>query len=123
MRDKLKELIKVAKHLYQQDSAFDDLGGIDMPTEDDYIATTLLAYKVKVFPCDVGDPVYFIIEDTNETYISEDRITDVSTKGFFCSSTVGENDNDDFYPYSDVGVSAFFDKAEAEQALKARDNK
>ena len=79
-----------------------------------------IANKVKVFPCDVGDPGYFIIEDTNETYISEDRITDVSTKGFFCSSTIGGCDSDDFYPYSDLGEIAFLNKKEAEIAVKER---
>lgn len=76
-----------------------------------------------MLPCKVGDTVYFIIEDIDETYISSEKITDVSTRGVFCSSIVGMDRNDDFIPYSDIGVDAFFDEEAAKNALVAKQRK
>lgn len=76
--------------------------------------------KAIVPPCKVGDIAYFIIKDevSGERYIASQRINDVSTKGFFISTSTLEENCNDFEPYSEIGKTVYLSEAEAKQALK-----
>ena len=56
--------------------------------------------------CRIGDNVYFIIEDIEEVYISVQKVTDMSLKGFFVA--VSDDDEEaEFIPFSEVGRNVF----------------
>ena len=77
-------------------------------------------------PCKVGDTVYFIIEDEREEdkkYITSQRINDVSTRGIYLSTSIVEENCNDFEPYSEFGKTVFLTREEAEQALKGAEGK
>ncbi len=61
--------------------------------------------------CKVGDTAYFVIEDKYDIYVSEEKITDVSTRGFMTGTDY------DFTPYSEVNKSVFFSMPEADKAV------
>lgn len=84
------------------------------------IADYLLENGVIVPPVKVGDIAYFIIKDevSGERYIASQRINDVSTKGFFISTSTLEENCNDFEPYSEIGKTVFLTREEAEKALK-----
>lgn len=83
------------------------------------IADNLLANGVVALPCKVGDMVYFVFEDTVEgKFISKQQINDVSTRGFFVSDSLTEENCECFVPFSDFGETAFLFEEEAERALK-----
>ena len=68
--------------------------------------TIFLPYK-----CSIGDEAYFIIEDIDKTYISTQKITDISTKGFFVSASVeDEEDSSEFISFSEVGKTVFLNQ-------------
>lgn len=69
--------------------------------------------------CKIGDAVYFVCEDDDDYFISENKVTDVSSKGFFVSCYDPPQDDLGFFElYDVVGKDAFFTKDEAEQRLK-----
>lgn len=72
------------------------------------IAEHLVKNGVLIPRCKVGDTAYFVIEDLSEIYITEEKITDVSTKGFFTTEEMA------FNSYKDVGEDVFFSRKEAE---------
>lgn len=85
------------------------------------IADHLIENGVFAPPCKPGDKAYFVIEDTKETYISEEEITDVSTKGFFV------NGDGELNLYSDIGKTVFLNPedadAECERLRKSKTEK
>ena len=66
--------------------------------------------------CRIGDNVYFIIEDIEEVYISVQKVTDVSLKGFFVASS--NDDEAEFIPFSEVGRNLFLNFERAVRELK-----
>lgn len=78
-------------------------------------------------PCKVGDTVWFLLEDdfpVHKWFLSEEKITEVASKGFFTSSFAepcGTEDLGNYTAYSEVGKEAFFNKPEAEAKLKEMD--
>ena len=86
-------------------------------------ADALISEGAMFPPCKVGDTVYFIVEDEMEEdkkYITSQRINDVSTRGIYLSTSIVEENCNDFEPYSEFGKTVFLTKEEAEQALKGR---
>lgn len=110
MRDRLIELLMGSE-------AFN---GADGKADAKHIADYLLANGVIVPPCKVGDMAYFILEDEEEgeKYIESQRINDVSTRGLFVSTSIVEENSNEFEPYSELGKTVFLTREEAEQALK-----
>ncbi len=92
-------------------------------------ADYLLSNGVIVPPCKIGDTVWFLLEDdfpVHKWFLSEEKITEVASKGFFTSSFAepcGVEDFGNYTAYSEVGKEAFFNKPEAERALKEREGK
>ncbi len=86
------------------------------------IANYLLENGVIVPPVRVGNIAYFVLYDgvDDEWFISEEPIVDVCTKGFYTSGKNGSTENCDLWLWSCVGDDTFFDKEEAEQALKEK---
>ena len=70
-------------------------------------------------PIKPGDEVYWILEDFDGWYVSgPEKVNDVGTLGFY----IGDRDDrmcDDpsFYPWDELGKTAFLSQAEAEAAL------
>lgn len=83
----------------------------DFVEVDDEISSDMAEWldKLGVFlpACKPGDKAYFIIKDTNEVYVSEEQITDVSTRGFFV------NEDGQLNPYEDIGKTVFLNPEEA----------
>lgn len=70
-------------------------------------------------PCKIGQPVYFVCEDDEDYFISENRVTDVSSKGFFVSNYDPPQDDLGYFElYEVIGDTAFFNKEEAKKKLK-----
>lgn len=73
-----------------------------------------------------GDPVWFLLEDNVLEcgwYLSEERVAALGRNGFYVPGTLDPNydpSNITYVPYTDVGIEVFFDKEEAEAALKAK---
>ena len=87
------------------------------------LADYLLANGVIVPPCKVGDVVYFLLEDdfpVHKWFISEEKITEVASGGFFTSSFTepGIEDFGNYTAYTEIGVDVFLTKEEAEAKLK-----
>lgn len=122
MRNRLIKLLKQAEKQQSLNAVCGDIDSlIDSPKGAEFIADYLLANGVVVPPCKVGDMVYFIIEDdvTEEgKYISKQQINDVSTRGFFVSDSLTEENCGCFEPYSNFGKTAFPSEEEAQRALK-----
>lgn len=112
----LTELIKEA---IQYADNRKDIGELYKPYEE-YIAEYLMDNNTIVTPCKVGDMAYFIVEDkmTSERYITSQRINDVSTRGIFVSTSILEENCEDFEPYNEFSKTVFLTKEEAEKALK-----
>lgn len=72
------------------------------------LADHLLANNIFAFTCKPGDKAYFVIEDTEEIYVSAEEITDVSTKGFFVNGDCELN------LYSDIGKTVFLNPEDAD---------
>ncbi len=69
-------------------------------------------------PCKVGDALYVIIDESKEfggAYIKQEKVVEVSTEGRIWT-------NDCYYDNDDIGKMIFFNRAEAEKALKERKN-
>ena len=72
-------------------------------------AVTAIPFEMEVYPRpNVGDKAYFVIEDTEEIYVSAEEITDVSIKGFFVNGDCELN------PYSDIGKTVFLNPEDAD---------
>lgn len=66
----------------------------------------------------IGQMVYIVTDDTDDP-ISEEPITEVGTRGFWLSGCVPATDDMGlFIPWTDVGDTVFFRKADAMKALK-----
>ncbi len=73
--------------------------------------------------CKIGDAVYFVCEDDDDYFISENKVTDVSSKGFFVSNfNPPQDDLGSFELYDVIGKDAFLCKESAEQRLKEVEN-
>ena len=116
-RERLIELIgdKITTSEYENYNSFEYA---------EHLATHLLASGVIAPLCKVGDPVWFLLEDDIPVHcwlLSEGRVTDVSAKGFYVSAyDPPEDDVEEFTPWTDVGIEAFFSKDAAEAAQKER---
>lgn len=77
--------------------------------EKNIIAKHLVENGVFAPPCKPGDKAYFVIEDTKEVYVSEEPITDVSTKGFFV------NGDGELNLYESIGKTVFLNPDDAEK--------
>ena len=90
----------------------------------DQYADWLLANGVIVPPCKVGDTAYFLLEDNipvHKWYISEEKVTEVCSKGFFISGYCPPRDDlGEYSGYELFGKEIFLTKEEAEQALRQR---
>lgn len=77
--------------------------------------------RLFIFPCGVGSIAYFIFpEDEEPPFISEEKVNDVCTRGFFLSGSLDEPDAcDHLITWDRVGKEVFFDKAEATATLAA----
>lgn len=72
-----------------------------------------------MLPCKTGDPVWFKIEDTDGEYISEDRVTESGTRGFWTSGILDDPDGMHlFTEWNEIGKTAFLTRESAEAALK-----
>ena len=78
--------------------------------------------RLLVLPCMVGDIVYCIIEKLDheeESFISEETITEVGSKGFWLSAfNPAKDDMSNFEKWEVIGKTVFFTKEDAEKALK-----
>lgn len=72
-------------------------------------------------PCKIGDTVYTPFEADDGWSISEDRIVEVGTRGFWESNSPGCHTDrmDEFVPWDEIGKSVFFSREEAKAALNA----
>ena len=119
-RDRLIELIGDK----QPSAEYENYNSVEWA---EHLADYLLANGVIVPPCKVGDTVWFLLEDdfpVHKWFLSEEKITEVASKGFFTSSFAepcGTEDFGNYTAYSEVGKEAFFNKPEAEAKLKEMD--
>ena len=90
----------------------------------EHTASYLLENGVIVPPCKVGDMVYMVLrEDTPrlEYFISEEKVTEVCSKGFHISDFFPPFDDIGSYiSYEKLGKNIFFTREEAEDTLKER---
>ena len=83
------------------------------------IADHLIENGVIVPLCNVGDTVYVVCEDDEGNFISENKVTEVCSKGFFVSSfDPPQDDMGGFELYEEIGKTIFFSKQRAEHKLK-----
>lgn len=76
-----------------------------------------------MLPCKTGDPVWFKIEDTDGEYISEDRVTESGTRGFWTSGILDDPDGMHlFTEWNEIGKTAFLTRESAEATLKGDQN-
>lgn len=79
------------------------------------------AGRVFAPPCKPGDPIWFIIDDSevcDEEYYVE-TITEVGTRGLWVSYVLDKPDNmDSFIPWDEIGKTAFLTYEDAKAALK-----
>lgn len=112
MRDRLIELISQIQYM----------GGLESR-----LAEHLLANGVMLPLMNIGDMIFFLIEDdipVHKWYLSEEKVTEVCSKGFFTNEFLpAEEDFSNYTPYDEIGKTVFLTKAEAEQALSERKDK
>lgn len=68
-----------------------------------------------------GDPVWFLLYDGYEWFISKESVAGIGKNGFWIPGRTGENwepDNVTYFFYDKVGTVAFFSE---EEALKAKE--
>lgn len=74
--------------------------------------------------CDVGDTLYFVLEDDipeHRFYISEERVTEVCSKGFFISACFpAQDDLGEYFSWDSIGEEIFLTREEAEEALEMK---
>lgn len=85
----------------------------------------LMAHGVFRAPCNIGDEVFFVLEDDEEpdgVFVDgANKVTEVGFKGFWVSAYATPGDDmGDFTPWEDVGKEAFFNLADAEKKLEER---
>ena len=82
-------------------------------------AEYLLSEGVIVPPYNIGDTVYVVCEDDEGNFISENKVTEVCSKGFFVSCyDPPQDDMGGFELYEEIGKTIFFSKQRAEHKLK-----
>lgn len=82
------------------------------------IADHLIENGVIVPLCNVGDTVYVVCEDDEGNFISENKVTEVCSKGFFVSSfDPPQDDMGGFELYEEIGKTIFLSKQRAEHKL------
>ena len=67
----------------------------------------------------IGDTVYFPLNDDGKWYIAEEKVTEVGQKGFFISQIKGGTEPEDYIPYSEIGDEWFLSRPAAELAVKS----
>ena len=72
--------------------------------------------------CNIGDKVYFILDDEivdeGEDPIAECTVTEVGSRGFWTSGMEpAEDDMSDFTPWDELGKTAFFSRSDAEKEV------
>ena len=125
-RDRLIELLIEAEAMCDntlncEDCKYEHSG----KCKNELTADHLLANGVIVPPCKVGDVVYFLLEDdfpVHRWFLSEEKITEICSKGFFTSAFYpAKEDFGNYTGYELLGKEAFLALAEAERALKERE--
>lgn len=124
-RDRLIELLNEAEDICDRTLDCDECKYHQSAMcEDELKIDYLLANGVIVPPCKVGDVVYFLLEDdfpVHRWFLSEEKITEICSKGFFTSAFYpAKEDFGNYTGYELLGKEAFLTKEEAEQALKDR---
>lgn len=104
MRDRLIELIKKSQ----------------LSVNSSKLADYLLENGVIVPLCNVGDTVYFLLEDdipVHKWFISEEKVTEICSKGFFTSGYLPPKDDlGDYTLWDEIGKTVFLTEEEAEKA-------
>lgn len=79
----------------------------------------LKSKRVSVLPenCGIGDTVYFVIKDFDRCYIEEEKIIDVSKRGFFIASTEDVEDVGEFIFFSEIGKTVFLNLEDARGSM------
>lgn len=73
-----------------------------------------------------GDPVWFLLQDGCEWFISKESVAGIGKNGFWVPGKTGENwepKDVTYFSYDEVGMVAFFSEEEALAALKAKEAK
>ena len=123
-RDRLIELLNEAEDICNNTLDCDECeyNQSDNNCIIELITDYLLANGVIVPPCKVGDVVYFLLEDdfpVHRWFLSEEKITEICSKGFFTSAFYpAKEDFGNYTSYELLGKEAFLTQEEAEQALK-----
>ena len=122
-RDRLIELLNEAEDICDRTLDCDECKYHEsVMCVDELKIDHLLANGVIVPPCKVGDVVYFLLEDdfpVHRWFLSEEKITEICSKGFFTSAFYpAKEDFGNYTGYELLGKEAFLTKEEAEQALK-----
>ena len=82
------------------------------------LADYLLTNGVIVPPCNVGDTVYMLLPGDLERYISEEKVTEVCSKGFYISDFFPPKDDMGSYiSYEQIGKTVFLTWEEADRGL------
>lgn len=71
------------------------------------------------YQMNIGDTVYFPLNDDGKWYIAEEKVTEVGQKGFFVSQIKGGTEPEDYILYSEIGEEWFLSRHEAERAVKS----
>lgn len=94
------------------------------PLTTNSLADYLLEHGTICPPCKVGSTVWCVLEDKRAEggwFISEEHVTDVSTRGIWLSAFAPpKDDHGNFIPWKQVGVDTFTTREEAEAALAER---
>lgn len=110
----------------RSDEIVDRLGAIEDILGDDYDLDRLRELveadrdgRCVMLPCKTGDPVWFKIEDTDGEYISEDRVTESGTRGFWTSGILDVPEGMHlFTEWNEIGKTVFLTREAAEAELK-----
>lgn len=89
------------------------------------LASYLINMGAFVPVCDIGDTVYFVIEDdaTRTLQISAEEVVDVSKKGFYTSGHTGSRESGDLWLWNDLDEFVFLHKSQALRKISEKGEK